>query len=385
MIDYAFKNIARRWVRSLLTIIGVAMMITLVIATTRIVNYQKQTMSEHAAASTGKIHLQTRFSGMAYPATVIDLPEETANDVLQREDIQPNLSGKVIYFPILPPSYPNEPPQILVTGIERDKEQAFTGQIAHDVKPIAGVEFFAEAEAPYPVILGLKAQEHYANEMGKTLAPGDTLTLLDQEFTIIGILDSSADRVVNNSLIIPLDIAQELLDKQSFVSSVLLIPANVQVKPKLVADIELHYPKLNIITDDHIQRNAEAGIKVFERLINTISLVVTLGAAILLMTVVIITIKERTKEFGVLRAIGGSNATIISSVLWEIFLLSLSGSMAGGLIAGLVLRFGLEQNLFNFWYILSFMPLSIVLTLISGIIPVINITRIMPVDSLRYE
>ena len=65
MIDYAFKNISKRWVRSLLTIVGVAIMMTLVIAITRIVNYQKQTMSQHAAASTGKIHLQTRFSGMA--------------------------------------------------------------------------------------------------------------------------------------------------------------------------------------------------------------------------------------------------------------------------------------------------------------------------------
>jgi putative ABC transport system permease protein len=385
MIDYAFKNISKRWVRSLLTIVGVAMMMTLVIAITRIVNYQKQTMSQHAAASTGKIHMQTRFSGMAYPASVIDLPEETANDILRRDDIQQNLSGKVIYFPLLPPPYPNEPPRILITGIERGHEEAFTGQIAHNVQPIAGVEFFAEADAAYPVILGLQAHEHFVNETGRSLEPGDTFSILDQQFTIVGILDSSADRVVNNSLIIPLDIAQALLDKPGVVSSVLLIPANVQVKSQLIAELAQHYPKLNIITDDHIHRNAEAGIKVFERLINTISLVVIVGAAILLMTVTVITVKERTKEIGVLRAIGGSNSLIITSILWEIFLLSLTGSVLGGALAGLVLRFGLEENLFDLWYTLKFLPLSIVLTLLAGIIPVINITRIMPVDSLRYE
>jgi putative ABC transport system permease protein len=385
MIDYAFKNITRRWVRSLLTIIGVAMMMTLVIAITRIVNYQKQTMNAHAAASTGKIHVQTQFSGMSYPAAVIDLPAETADAILQVDDIQPTLSGKVIYFSLLPPPYPNEPPQLLLTGIDRGKEEAFTGQIAHNVNPVQGVEFFAQANAVYPLILGLNAHAHYVEETGRPLSPGDTLTLLDQDFTIIGILDSSADKVVNNSLIIPLEIVQELLSKQGFVSSVLLVPASVQTKSELVAGIEQCYPKLNIITDDHIQRNAEAGIKVFEQLINTISIVVTAGAAILLMTVTIITVKERTKEIGVLRAIGGSHRVIISSVLWEIFLLSLTGSVLGGVIAGLVLRFSLTNNLFDLWYTLKFLPLSIVLTLIAGIVPVINITRIMPVDSLRYE
>lgn len=385
MIDYAFKNITRRWGRSLLTMIGVAMMMTLVIATTRIVNYQKQTMNAHAAASIGKIHVQTRFSGMTYPASIIDLPVETANAILQTDNIQPNLSGKVLYFPLLPPPYPNEPPQLLLTGIDRGKEEAFTGQIAQNIEPAQGVEFFEQSPAAYPVILGYSARTHFEKTRGHSLTLGDTLVLLEQEFTIIGILASSADQVVNNSLIIPLELAQKLLEKEAFVSSVLLIPAGVQTKSNLVAAIKQRYPTLNLITDEHIQRNAEAGIKLFERLINMISTVVTAGAVVLLMTVTIITVKERTKEIGVLRAIGGSKSIIIASIVWEIFLLSLAGSVLGGVIAGLVLRFGLASNLFDVWYTLKFLPLSIVLALLAGIIPIINITRIVPVDSLRHE
>jgi putative ABC transport system permease protein len=324
---------------------------------------------------------------MSYPATVTDLPEEVADKILQRDDIQPNLSGKIIYFPLQPPLYPNEPPQLLLTGIEPDHEEAFTGQIAQNVNPLQGVEFFAQAEATstYPVIMGLAAHEHFSNETSKALQPGDTITVLDQTFTIIGVLDSSADQVVNNSLIVPLGAAQELLDKQGFVSSVVLIPTSVPLKSQVVADLAQRYPKFNLITDDHIQRNAESGIKLFERLINTISVVVLVGAAILLMTVMVITVKERTKEIGVLRAIGGSRSVIVSSILWEIFLLSLAGSVLGGVVASLVLRFGLDENLFDLWYTIKFLPLSTVLTLLAGIVPIINILRIMPVDSLRYE
>ncbi len=165
----------------------------------------------------------------------------------------------------------------------------------------------------------------------------------------------------------------------------ILFPERVDWKQRIVEDIKQKYPKLNLITDDIISRNAEKGIKLFEQMVNAISVVVTLGAAILILTVMLITIKERTKEIGVLRAIGASNTIVIKSILWEIFILSTAGSILGGIISGIVLRYFMLENLFDLWHILKYMPLSIVLTILSGVIPAIKISRILPVESLRYE
>ena len=62
MFDYAIKNITKRWVRSLLTIVGVTVMLTLVIVITGIISYQTRTMHAHASAGAGKINIQPLLS-----------------------------------------------------------------------------------------------------------------------------------------------------------------------------------------------------------------------------------------------------------------------------------------------------------------------------------
>jgi hypothetical protein len=73
MFDYALKNITKRWIRSLLTILGVTVMLTLVIVITGIVSYQTRTMHAHASAGAGKINVQPLLAGESYPAEGIDM------------------------------------------------------------------------------------------------------------------------------------------------------------------------------------------------------------------------------------------------------------------------------------------------------------------------
>jgi putative ABC transport system permease protein len=221
--------------------------------------------------------------------------------------------------------------------------------------------------------------------MAKELQPGDSLTILDQDLHIIGILDRSADMVVNNSVIVPLDIAQDMLGKQGFVSSVILIQARVGADEEIVTGIQSHYPKMNIVDNSTTRRNLEEGIKLFENLVNVISTVVLIAAIILIMTVMLISVKERTREIGVLRALGAPTSTVILAIFWEIFTLSAVGSILGGTASGLILRFGLLENLFDLKHILTYMPLAVVITLLSGILPALQISRILPVESLQYE
>jgi ABC-type lipoprotein release transport system permease subunit len=385
MFDYALKNITKRCGRSLLTALGVTLMVTLVIVVTGIVDYQMRKAHEHASASAGKIHVQPFLAGTGYPAEGVDMPEEVADDLLNRNDLQSTLSGKVLYLALQAPRFPNEPPQVILTGIERGKEEAFTGSIANDVKPLAGVEFFAQTDAAWPVILGFQAADYYARQVGQPLQPGDTLTILDQAFTVVGLLDSSADQVVNNSLIVPLDLAQRLVDKLGFVSAVILIPERVGAEQTIIADVQSRYPRLTIVTDDRMRRNLAAGMKLFEDMITAISIVVIVGAALLVMTVTLINVRERTREIGVLRALGAPVRAVVGAVVWEIFLLSLAGSLLGGIISGFILRFGMLENLFNLGHIVKYLPLAVVITLAAGVAPAFKISRIAPVESLRYE
>lgn len=385
MLDYAIKNILKRKTRSVLTVIGIMVLITLVIVISGIVSYQKRVMHEHASAGVGKIMVQSMLAGINYPTASIDMKESLADEILNRDDIQDPISGKVLYLQIEPPPYPNEPPQVLITGVEIGKEAAFTGSISQQTSSAFGSADFSNSTVELPLIMGHQARQFLEGKQGKQFNIGDSFKILDTEFTLIGFLEPSSDKVVNNSLIIPLNVAQKILEKEEFISSVILFPQRIDWIQRIVEDVKQKYPKLNLITDDIISRNAKEGIKLFEQMVSAISAVVILGAAILILTVMLITIKERTREIGVLRAIGASNMIVIKSILWEIFILSAVGSILGGIISGIVLRYLMLENLFNLWHILKYMPLAIVLTIVSGIIPAIRISRILPVESLRYE
>jgi putative ABC transport system permease protein len=385
MFDYAIKNILRRWQRSTLTIAGLSVMIMLVIVITGIVNYQIRIMNEHASAVTGKVHVQSMLAGTDYPAQGVDLDESMADRILDRENIQEQLSAKVVYYEIEPPLYPTNPPQVLLVGVEPGKEDAFTGSVAYAVPPVEGVKSFAGVDTAYPVILGEKTRAYYESTLGESLHEGDTLSIMDRDFIIVGILDTANDQVVNNALIVPLSSAQALLGKQGYVSSVILTSTMVKGKTNLIAGIEAQFPEINIVTDDIIQKNAQDGIQLFETMIKMISIVVIAGIIILMMVVMSLAIKERTKEIGVLRAIGTSTHTIILSIFIEIFIVSVAGSILGGVVSGIILRFAMMENIFDFAHILRCMPLSVVITAIAGILPAVKISRILPVTALAYE
>lgn len=387
MLPYALKNISRRATRSALTIGGVAMMMTLIITITGIVDYQVRTMNEHASAGSGKINVQPRLAGTGYPAEGIDLPESQADAILAHTApyLQTRLSARVLYFTLKAPRYPNQPPERILIGIEAGSEEAFTGSIARDVKPVAGTEFFTESQAEHPAVLGQHAAETYAVESRQPVETGVTLDILGQEFTVIGILDRSADIVVNNAVMIPLAQAQALLDKPGFVSSVILTAIDIDADQDIAAVIAKQFPRQQVISDDTVRRNARSGIRIFEAMVNTISVVVVCCAALLMMTVTLTAIKERTKEIGVLRALGASRCMVIGAILYEILLLSLCGSLLGGVIAGFVLAFGLQENLFDLGHILRHLPLAVILTLLAGAAPAASISRILPVEALRYE
>jgi putative ABC transport system permease protein len=387
MFDYALKNISRRLGRSLLIILGVAVMITLVIVITGIVSGQKRSMHAHASAGAGKLNVQPLLAGSSYPAEGIDLPEEDADAILGLvgEHIQASLSTKVVFFQVRPPLYPNQPPEIVLVGVEAGKEEAFTGSAANDVKPIAGVEFFAEAGDSQPVILGMQAAQFYAEALGRPLAPGDHISLLDRDLVVIGLLDRSADLVVNNAAIVPLGSAQDWLGKSGFVSSVILVQNRVGAERQITAVLQAKYPKLNLVDNSTVRKNLEAGIRLFEQMVNAISIVVIIAAAILIVTVMLITVQERRREIGVLRAMGASMSIIILSIFWEIFLLSATGCLVGGVASSLVLRYGLLENLFALGHVLAYLPVALVLTLLAGVLPAFQISRILPAESLRYE
>lgn len=120
-----------------------------------------------------------------------------------------------------------------------------------------------------------------------------------------------------------------------------------------------------------------------------IGLITLIGAAIGLMNIMLVAVNERTKEVGLIKAIGGKSKNVRQQFLFESLIISLLGAFFGIFLGVLVGNlFGLLLNT-GFvipwaWVIIGIVICSIV-GLAAGIYPAMKAAKLNPIVALRYE
>ena len=120
-----------------------------------------------------------------------------------------------------------------------------------------------------------------------------------------------------------------------------------------------------------------------------IGLITLIGAAIGLMNIMLVAVTERTKEVGLIKALGGTRSSIRNQFLFESIIISLMGAIFGIILGVLV------GNLFSMvlgtgfvvpwaWVITGIIICSIV-GLAAGLWPAIKASKLDPIVALRYE
>jgi len=120
-----------------------------------------------------------------------------------------------------------------------------------------------------------------------------------------------------------------------------------------------------------------------------IGLITLIGAAIGLMNIMLVAVNERTKEVGLIKAIGGKSKNVRQQFLFESMIISLLGAIFGiilgvlvGNVFGLILKTGFVVPWA--WVIVGVVICSVV-GLIAGIYPAMKAARLNPIVALRYE
>jgi putative ABC transport system permease protein len=121
-----------------------------------------------------------------------------------------------------------------------------------------------------------------------------------------------------------------------------------------------------------------------------------LAGVIAISNILLITVKERTKEIGIRRALGAKPSEVRNQILLESVVITLTSGILGFIFGILLLMvvsiFTKDQDSFpfynptvNYGQVFAAMAIMVVLGLVIGMIPAQRAVKIRPIEALRSE
>ncbi|MDZ7705901.1 MAG: ABC transporter permease [Trueperaceae bacterium] len=214
---------------------------------------------------------------------------------------------------------------------------------------------------------------------------GDTIELNSRNpFEIVGVARSGGG-FIDNALIVPIDSLQQAIDIQDRVTFFALELADTANASAVAERLSEDYPDLGFQTQQDVLGVIEQGIRISDVVRLGISVIALIVGAIAVANTVLMSVFERTREFGVVRALGAKPRFLFALVLAESVLLSLVGA-AGGVALGrggiaivnIVTNnlIGIEVAALTLRLMLFSVVVALVMGLLSGLLPAARAARI---------
>ena len=215
-------------------------------------------------------------------------------------------------------------------------------------------------------------------------------------FNVVAIINSTGNPIIDNSVFIETKVGKEILNKSNDYDILFLTYNDINKVDDIVKSVQKHFNnQVSILNSLEIIKTLTkfiVGITTFISSIAVFSLIVgSLGIIITIYTSVI----ERTREIGILKALGGTNKTILTMFLTEAIIIGMIGAAIGilfGFVGAQVLlgafTFFLKLPIkiypvFNIIEILKIFTAVVVLSIFSGLYPAFKGSRISPVNALN--
>lgn len=391
-IKSGIKNIFRKKLRSLLTISGVAIGVVSVLIISSIGDIGKYTINQELeSVGIGGLALGTdkTVTGKELGARELELirsqrPVEDAMPLLMQ------YTGAVTK---------GNPGKCLVWGISGSAANIISLNVKYgrlvnqsDLNSMANVCVVDESFA----------QETYkrGNIVGKTI----TVLLGNgyEEFEVVGVVETGGNvlqsllgEYVPTFVYLPFTTMQQLTGRTGFDQIAVKLKSDIDpdtASAELVKILEAENKISGSVTVENLNSHKEQLNHILDivtmvlSVIGGISLVV---AGLSIMTVMLVSVHERTREIGIKKSIGASKGAILLEFLAESLFITLLGSLVGTTVGLAVvilgsLAFGLDI-LLNIRLILFCIGFAVVIGVLFGVYPAMKAANLRPVDALRSE
>lgn len=253
------------------------------------------------------------------------------------------------------------------------------------------------------VILGWSV----ANELfDRAVETGSTIEIFGEPFEVIGIQKKTGAHPYDGGARMVLDGAEAFIDFSGEYTLIIAIAhpqtdveevaGNIKKRLRKSRDVDEGEEDFSVQTSKQLLDTVFAVFAIIQAVVVGIAAISLLVGAIGITNTMYTAVLERTKEIGVMKAIGAKNADIAMIFLFESGMLGLAGGIIGVLLgmgvaqliamgARMVLGSDLFQTGVSPEFLIGMLAFTFVLGSISGTLPAIQASRLAPVDALRHE
>ncbi len=392
----ALRNLTRQKLRSWLTILGVIIGISAIVALISIsVGMKKYVSEEFEKLGKDKITVLPGKSQKSMLGTALFGKGFSEKEIEDIEKVKGVEVAAPLIFKTATVVYKDTSDVTFVYGLPVDKMK----EIMETIQGYSLEEGkYLRKSKSYEAVLGYGVAKY---EFGKEIEVGDKIVINGVPFKVIGILNKIGSRFDDYSIYIPYDAAKEVLKADE--ANLILVkakgdPEDVAKEIEKVLKKDRKREDFTILTTEELSERIGSILSIITAVVVGIAGISLIVGATGIMNTMYMAVTERTREIGILKAIGAKKIHIFLIFLLESGFIGCAGGLLG-ITVGLgfakaaevfVANYYTELTLpFKTWidikFLVGMLAFSFSLGMVSGILPARKAANLVTVKALRYE
>jgi putative ABC transport system permease protein len=254
--------------------------------------------------------------------------------------------------------------------------------------------------AAFTAVIGsgaLKSIFKGVNPIGKVITVGAV------RYEVVGVLDSQGNTFrggVDNQVWIPLTNGRNIFLNENSYYVIGVVPGEGVSQVKAMDNAEQLFRSVRRLSpvdvSDFRLTRSDAMMEDIMKIMSyvtiaafVIGVITLLGAAVGLMNIMLVSVKERTREIGTRKALGANSRTIKQQFLFESIVIGQIGGVLGiiiGIIVGNITAAIMKSPFVIPWlWMFCGVLVCLIVSIASGYIPAVRASRLDPIEALRYE
>ncbi len=397
---YALSNLRHRKLRSWLTVvgifIGIAAVVSLISLGQGLQNYISQQFEQLGG---DKIIVQAKGIGPPGSATNEEI-------ILKEKDVKliKKITGVEDAAGVLMKSEPvefnKEKKIVMLYGLNEDYLKLF-GEI-DATKIVEGRQLKNDDKSK--AVVGYN--HLFGDTWEKQAVLGNKLKILNKQFEIVGVVKKQGNPFDDNSVWLKKEMLAEIAGVKDEESLITAKTEKGYDPEKVAGEIKRKLRKergekegqetFSVQTSSQLLQTFSNIFLVVQAVFVGIAAISLVVGGIGIMNTMYTSVLERTKEIGIMKAVGARNSDVLLIFLMESGLLGLVGGLIGvlagmgigrlvELIAAQAFGSGMIQAAFPWYLIAGALAFSFLVGSFAGLLPAMQAARMRPVDALRYE